>query len=397
MTVLVFSVLASLSAQNNTYDLRSDFFSAGNSSTIVNETFTDFTHGQQVTSLFSGIATFEGSSPTIFSGGWQHNCLGNEFMGKALIPEPRFQGNSLVMNFDPPIFGVGASAYDDHDGTPLVNEIKLELITTKGDTLSINETCSELGDVGFLGGTSTDHIVQAIWSIDNNNGNLEIDSLAICKTGGDMGKGNGITIENGDLIICDRYRGAILTSPNGNCYRIKVTDDGVLETQSVNCDGSSSANSEKVKVEPPKPNSKANILEEDKAGLEETLNLQEEIGSLQNQIKSLRNELEQTLLAFSIETNSHVLVLKKEAILSQNLPNPFYGSTNIPYFIPSDIKKAEIRVTSINGKSLANLIIPERGKGQLILQADSYPVNTYYYSLFLDGKLFETKKMVLTK
>jgi hypothetical protein len=37
------------------------------------------------------------------------------------------------------------------------------------------------------------------------------------------------------------------------------------------------------------------------------------------------------------------------------------------------------------------------GKGQVTIKASSYPADTYYYSLILDGEVIETKRMVLTK
>jgi len=44
-----------------------------------------------------------------------------------------------------------------------------------------------------------------------------------------------ITIEQGDLLIQDRTYGVVLVAPNGNCYRIKVNNNGGLITESIDC------------------------------------------------------------------------------------------------------------------------------------------------------------------
>ena len=41
--------------------------------------------------------------------------------------------------------------------------------------------------------------------------------------------------EQGDVYIDDPCYGAILTSPNGSCFRVKVTDSGALVTEAVTC------------------------------------------------------------------------------------------------------------------------------------------------------------------
>jgi len=41
--------------------------------------------------------------------------------------------------------------------------------------------------------------------------------------------------EQGDVYIDDPCYGAILTSPNGSCFRVKVNDNGFLVTEAVTC------------------------------------------------------------------------------------------------------------------------------------------------------------------
>lgn len=221
------------------------------------------------------------------------------------------------------------------------------------------------------------------------------------------GKNAGMIIDNGDLTIVSSFRGVILSSPNGNCYRVKVTDDGVLKTEPVSCDGANSfANPAKPQAKQyipqssnnnaiPKTTPPTNSINE--AVIKQLALQQELITTLQQQIATLNDGIEQSLNNAQQKTHKHLLVLEQQAMLSQNLPNPFYQNTVISYFIPADVAKAAIKVMSIDGKVLANIVIPEKGSGQLTIQANAYPANAYYYTLVLDGQVFETKKMVLTR
>ena len=89
--------------------------------------------------------------------------------------------------------------------------------------------------------------------------------------------------------------------------------------------------------------------------------------------------------------------MQQKASLPQNRPNPFDHNTVIDYFIPGDVQDARIRVTSSDGKELGMVNILESGQGQVTIRTKSYPAGTYYYSLVLDGQVFETKRMVLTR
>lgn len=137
------------------------------------------------------------------------------------------------------------------------------------------------------------------------------------------------------------------------------------------------------------------------------INKQEQaIADQNNKISDLENEVAELstlikeLLAQSEENptgSNHELHLKKAPSLNQNQPNPFRENTLVNYFIPNTAKNAHIQVTSVDGKVLGTVNIPEKGQGQVTINAATYPAGTYYYSLIVDGEVFETKRMVLTK
>jgi hypothetical protein len=97
--------------------------------------------------------------------------------------------------------------------------------------------------------------------------------------------------------------------------------------------------------------------------------------------------------------SSHDLVLSSsEAILFQNCPDPFNGSTKIRYFIPQNVVAANVIFFDEFGNTIANYVVSERGNmGELNIDATTLAAGTYSYSLVLDNVLNSTKRMVHTK
>jgi hypothetical protein len=86
-----------------------------------------------------------------------------------------------------------------------------------------------------------------------------------------------------------------------------------------------------------------------------------------------------------------------QARLDQNNPNPFNGQTQINYYLPASVSKAQLRITDASGRLLKVLELQGTGEGQVNLNTNDLPSGGYQYSLVLDGRLFATKQMVLTK
>ncbi|MBI4647569.1 MAG: tail fiber domain-containing protein [Bacteroidia bacterium] len=83
-----------------------------------------------------------------------------------------------------------------------------------------------------------------------------------------------------------------------------------------------------------------------------------------------------------------------EIILDQNNPNPFKETTTINYFIPDYIVFAQIIFSDNTGKIIKTVDINESGYGQLKVKAEKLMSGIYNYSIVVDGKIAETKKMV---
>ncbi len=84
-------------------------------------------------------------------------------------------------------------------------------------------------------------------------------------------------------------------------------------------------------------------------------------------------------------------------VLEQNTPNPFDASTKIGYYLPNSIISANIFVYDMNGEQLKNYIITERGEGFTTIQGSEFNAGMYLYALIADGKVIDTKRMILTK
>ena len=83
--------------------------------------------------------------------------------------------------------------------------------------------------------------------------------------------------------------------------------------------------------------------------------------------------------------------------LFQNMPNPFNEKTEIPCTIAEDVKRATLYVYDMSGKQLSEYPIDGRGKTAITIEGGSLDAGMYLYSLIADGKVIDTKRMILTK
>jgi hypothetical protein len=86
-----------------------------------------------------------------------------------------------------------------------------------------------------------------------------------------------------------------------------------------------------------------------------------------------------------------------KARLDQNIPNPVDGSTTVRYFLPSTVNRASLLVTASNGTIVKSFPITKSGEGKISLMSADLPSGSYYYSLLINGKMSETKKMIISR
>jgi hypothetical protein len=114
---------------------------------------------------------------------------------------------------------------------------------------------------------------------------------------------------------------------------------------------------------------------------------QKRIEQLEAQIQSISNKAPTRVSDNSSETDG--------AYLAQNIPNPFSANTEIKYQLPKGTRKASINIYDMNGKEL-RLFRLTNETGSVNIQAGDLHSGMYLYALIIDGKVFDTKKMVLT-
>jgi len=85
------------------------------------------------------------------------------------------------------------------------------------------------------------------------------------------------------------------------------------------------------------------------------------------------------------------------AKLEQNVPNPLSATTTIRYFIPAGVVKAQLLINSNTGVTIKQVALNNSGNGVLNIDASTLSSGTYTYTLVLDGKAVETKKMLVVK
>ncbi|MCE9539628.1 MAG: tail fiber domain-containing protein [Bacteroidetes bacterium] len=84
-------------------------------------------------------------------------------------------------------------------------------------------------------------------------------------------------------------------------------------------------------------------------------------------------------------------------VLEQNVPNPFAEQTTISYSLPDNTVKAQILFYNSQGKLIQSTELIQKGKGQLNVFASDLSNGIYTYTLVVDGKVIDSKRMIKSK
>lgn len=130
---------------------------------------------------------------------------------------------------------------------------------------------------------------------------------------------------------------------------------------------------------------------------------QEQITDLQAQMKMVLSRLDalQTTQEACCNMAPKTIVSEQPislttASLDQNIPNPPVNhATKIGYNIPKGARKSEIVITDNYGKKLKAISLNVTGKGSMNIDTRGLTPGTYSYTLFVDGKMIDTKQMVV--
>jgi len=121
-----------------------------------------------------------------------------------------------------------------------------------------------------------------------------------------------------------------------------------------------------------------------------------QINDLSDRLERVEALLED--LAMGGTSTQNVELIGEDAILEQNNPNPFDGSTSISYKLTNSTKDASLNIFDLNGKILKTIQIDSSNKaGAVSIDTHNMPNGTYSYNLVIDGKIIDSKKMILSK
>jgi hypothetical protein len=85
--------------------------------------------------------------------------------------------------------------------------------------------------------------------------------------------------------------------------------------------------------------------------------------------------------------------LPASCFLGQNIPNPFEETTTIPYSIPQG-SKGKLIVQTAKGKTVLTKPL-QAGENTITLSLETLKSGVYLYTLEVDGKVVDTKKMIV--
>ena len=111
---------------------------------------------------------------------------------------------------------------------------------------------------------------------------------------------------------------------------------------------------------------------------------EQKIDSLVNQLGS-KSEIEKSMVS--------AIVLS----LFQNNPNPFNAETEIKMTIPENVGFATVMIYNLEGKQMKNIQVRDRGEVSVKISGSELSAGMYLYALIADGKVVDTKRMILTQ
>lgn len=120
-----------------------------------------------------------------------------------------------------------------------------------------------------------------------------------------------------------------------------------------------------------------------------------------NTIQGEGTQQEQNLRngATGINTATQVVELSysDNVILYQNIPNPFGEETTINYYLPQIVNNAKMVFYNDMGKSIKEVVLENKGNASVVLKTSELATGVYSYSIVVDGKTADTKRMLKNK
>lgn len=82
--------------------------------------------------------------------------------------------------------------------------------------------------------------------------------------------------------------------------------------------------------------------------------------------------------------------------ISQNTPNPFTGQSTVRVSVPDDASEAYVDILTLNGASVKRIPV-SNGLSEVSLSSFEFAPGTYLYTLVVNGKVSETRRMIVNR
>jgi hypothetical protein len=123
----------------------------------------------------------------------------------------------------------------------------------------------------------------------------------------------------------------------------------------------------------------------------------QELDAENKKMKEEMKELRQLILNLMNSNTNNSSPRISGAYLEQNAPNPFNSTTIIRCNVPMESASARIVITDMKGQLVKTIAVNSKGKNQITLSGGELAAGSYVYSLWVDDKQVDSKRMILTK
>ena len=276
------------------------------------------------------------------------------------------------------------TSFTEVDGDP-TNEIQditlsgTDLSISSGSTIDLSaiDTDTQLTEAEVDAFVANNGYLTSFTEVDGDPTN-EIQDIAL--SGTDLSISSGSTIDLSAIDTDDQtlsLTGTDLTITNGNTVDLSALQDGT-GTDSQNLTSATlSGTTLQIDIE---------------NGTSVSVDLALLLADLENRVTTIEGCACDSTLAFNGAGGDN----PEQAILYQNIPNPFNGTSSIKYYIPSWANSANLVISNSFGQLVSTIDIHEVGDyGTAHLNAEGLASGTYYYTLYINQTLIDTKKMIV--
>jgi hypothetical protein len=120
-----------------------------------------------------------------------------------------------------------------------------------------------------------------------------------------------------------------------------------------------------------------------------------QITDLTAKVNQLQDQINQIKTALATSATERTSAVNAGASLGLCSPNPSNGNVRIAYNVPAG--SAFITFTTVKGELVKTVAITQSGEGAIQVERGGLQDGNYFYSLYVNGNLVDTKTLVLVK